>query len=168
MSDRAKLWKKLDDDASEEAIDSAAKVSVEEAEARLKAAGFDTKAERAKAEAAIAALLGAGGGAKEEADATGGDQVWVRGQELPPRRARASSRVVWLVAAVVAATIAGGAVYGLARRPKLRDDVPEPPPPAPTASAATPVPVPAPTAPARPPAGGTDPFSKMPPRAPGP
>ena len=55
------LWKQLVDEAGEAAVDSAAGISASEAERDLKAAGFDTNAERAKAEAAIAVLIGPGG-----------------------------------------------------------------------------------------------------------
>ncbi len=135
-----------------------------EAERELKAAGFDTNAERAKAAATIAALTGvsagAGAGAKEEPDAPREGQGWVSAPPGPARRARASSRVVWLVAALMAAATAGGILYGVARRPKLREETPEPPRPAPTPSAA-----PEPTEPAGPPTGDKPPPDRrVPPR----
>src|SRR5690348_16844620 len=52
----ADLWNKLVDEAGEDEIDRAANVSVEQAEAELKAAGFDVAAERAKANAFLDAL----------------------------------------------------------------------------------------------------------------
>ena len=156
------LWKQLVDEAGEDAVDSAAGVSASEAERDLKAAGFDTSAERAKAEGAIAVLTGPGGTPKEEADAAREGQGWVSAPAPPARGARSSSRVVWLVAALVAAATAGGIVYGLARRSKPPDAPPEPPGPAPTASAAPP-PAPEPSPPARAaPAEGPDPFPKAP------
>jgi hypothetical protein len=154
------LWKQLVDEAGEDAVDSAAKVSASEAERDLKAAGFDTNAERAKAEAAIAVLIGPGAAPKEEPDVAREGQGWVSAPAAPARRARASSRVVWLVAALVAAATAGGIAYGLARRPKPPDVPPEPPRPAPTMSEG---PAPEPSTPAKSaPAEGPDPFSKVP------
>jgi hypothetical protein len=58
MSERkhADLWNELVDEAGEEEIDRAVSVSVAEAEADLKAAGFDVAAERAKAGAFLDAM----------------------------------------------------------------------------------------------------------------
>jgi len=53
------LWKKLVEEAGEDEIERAAKISVEQAEKELAAAGFDVAAERAKAEAFLDALGGA-------------------------------------------------------------------------------------------------------------
>jgi hypothetical protein len=132
------------------------------AERDRKVAGFEPNAERAKAEAAIAVLIGPGGARKEEADVGRERQGWVSASAPPTRRARASSRAVWLVAALVAAATAGGIVYGLARRPKPPEVPPEPPRPAPTPSAA-PVPAPEPSPPASAaPAEPPYPFPKVP------
>jgi hypothetical protein len=156
------LWKQLVDEAGEDAIDSAAKVFASEAERDLKAAGFDTNAERANAEGAIAVLIGPGGAPKEEPDVTREGQGWASPPPAPVSRPRTSSRLVWLVAALVAAATAGGIVYGLARRPKPPEVPPEPPRPAPTMSVA-PVPDPERSPPASAaPAEGPDPFSKVP------
>jgi hypothetical protein len=160
MSGANELWNRLVAEAGEDEVEAAASVSVSEAERELKAAGFDTNAERAKAAATIAALTSggasAGAGAKEEPDVPREGQGWVSAPPGPARRARASSRVVWLVAALVAAATAGGILYGVGRRPKLREETPEPPRPAPTPSAApapTPSAAPARTEPAGPPTG---------------
>ncbi|MBV9949105.1 MAG: hypothetical protein JOZ69_19815 [Myxococcales bacterium] len=50
------LWTRLADEASEDEIDRAASVSVEQAEAELRAAGFDVAAERARANAFLEGL----------------------------------------------------------------------------------------------------------------
>jgi hypothetical protein len=52
----ADLWEQLVDEAGEELIERAANVSVEQAERELRAAGFDVRAERARAEAFLEAL----------------------------------------------------------------------------------------------------------------
>jgi hypothetical protein len=156
------LWKKLVDEAGEDAVDDAAGVAVSDAERDLKVAGFDTNAERAKAAAAIAGLLGADRAPKEGTDVAREGQGWVSAPDPPAKRGRSSSRVVWLVAALVAAATAGGIVYGLAHRPKPPDVPPEPPQPAPTTSAAL-APAPEPTVSSRPaPAEPAVPFPKMP------
>jgi hypothetical protein len=67
------------------------------------AAGFDANAERAKTEAAIAGRTGPGAAPKEEADVTGEGQGRVSAPAPAAKRARASSRLGWLVAALVAA-----------------------------------------------------------------
>ena len=50
------LWRRLVEEAGEEAIDAAASLSVAQAERDLAAAGFDVAAERAVAEAWVDAL----------------------------------------------------------------------------------------------------------------
>ena len=55
------LWQRLVDEAGEEAIEAAAAVSVAQAERDLAEAGFDVKAERARAVAKIEALEARGG-----------------------------------------------------------------------------------------------------------
>ena len=52
----AALWRRLVEEAGEEAIDAAASLSVAQAERDLAAAGFDVAAERAVAEAWVDAL----------------------------------------------------------------------------------------------------------------
>jgi hypothetical protein len=53
------LWAALVDEAGEELIEQAASVSVAQAEAELRAAGFDVAEERARAEAFLRSLEGA-------------------------------------------------------------------------------------------------------------
>jgi hypothetical protein len=139
--DYDRVWRALVEDA----VDPAASVPVSDAERELKAAGFDTNAERAKAEAVIAELLNAGAPAKQEPDAAPEGHAWARGEDPPARKPRAPSRVVWLAAALLAAATAGGLMYAVGHRSNPPDVPPEPPQPAPTASAA---PVPAPDRPA--------------------
>jgi hypothetical protein len=55
------LWRRLVDEAGEDAIEAAAAVSVAQAERELAEAGFDVKAERARAVAKIEALEARGG-----------------------------------------------------------------------------------------------------------
>jgi|CZKU01.1.fsa_nt_gi hypothetical protein len=57
-----------------------------------KAAGFDTNAERAKAEAMIAVLIGPGGAPKEEADVAREGQGWVSAPAPPAARAACEPR----------------------------------------------------------------------------
>jgi hypothetical protein len=82
------LWRHLVDEAGEEEIERAASVSVAEAEAYLTKAGFDVKAERARAEAFLTSL-----GGEDEASAK------------PARRPMATA--VWVAAATAAAVGAG-------------------------------------------------------------
>ncbi len=111
MSERkhADLWRELVDEAGEDEIDRAVNVSVAEAEAELRAAGFDVAAERAKAGAFLDAL-GTGGSTSTS------EQAPPRPAEAPPRLAEATRRkrprpvVLWLAAAATFA-VAGGAVY---------------------------------------------------------
>jgi hypothetical protein len=58
MTTRAalRLWEGLVDEAGDELVERAASVSVAQAERELREAGFDVKAERAAAEAFLAAL----------------------------------------------------------------------------------------------------------------
>jgi hypothetical protein len=135
MSDRkhADLWRELVDEAGEAEIDRAASVSVADAEAELKAAGFDVPAERAKATAFI--------------DAPGGEAASATPDETPPapkatppapetpRRKRPRPVVVWLAAAATLVA-AGAALYALDPGP---DRVGSPPPP-PTPTRPAPVP----------------------------
>jgi hypothetical protein len=162
MPDDADLWKRLVLEAGEDAVETAAKVSVSEADRDLQAAGFDTNAERAKAAAAIADLAGAGTVAKEDREVGREGDGWTRAAAAAATRKRASSRVVWLVAALTVAAAAGSILYVFGRRPKPPEMPPEPPRPTPTASAA-PLPAPEPSAPLRPaPREGDIPFRKMP------
>ena len=122
MSERkhADLWRELVDEAGEEEIDRAANVSVTQAEAELRAAGFDVAAERAKAGAFLDAL-GAGRARPRE------------GPVEAPRRKRPRPAVLWLAAAATFA-VAGGAVYATLHRspePVAKGHPPEPSTPAP-------------------------------------
>jgi hypothetical protein len=128
MSERkhADLWKKLVDEAGEDEIDRAASVSVEQAEADLKAAGFDVAAERAKANAFLDALEG---GAPRSAPG-------VAPQVTPPaarqadekRRARRRPSVAWLAAAATLGAVAGGALVAALQQRALVDTHPPPAP----------------------------------------
>jgi hypothetical protein len=136
MSDRkhADLWRELVDEAGEAEIDRAASVSVAEAEAELKAAGFDIAAERAKANAFVDAPRG------EAASVTPKEATPPDPKAAPPdpettRRKRPRPVVVWLAAAAAVAA-AGGALYALDSGP---DRVGTPPPP-PTPTRRAPVP----------------------------
>jgi len=125
MSERkhADLWRELADEAGEDAIDRAATVSVAQAEAELKAAGFDVAAERAKASAFV--------------DALGSEAASPTAKETAPRptegtrRKGPRARVVWLAAAASLAAI-GGTLYATLQPPEL---VGSPPPPTPSRSA---------------------------------
>ncbi|HEY3820924.1 MAG TPA: hypothetical protein VGL81_27360 [Polyangiaceae bacterium] len=55
---KAALWRHLVEEAGEPLIEEAASVSVEQAERELAEAGFDVKAERARAEAFLDELAG--------------------------------------------------------------------------------------------------------------
>jgi hypothetical protein len=110
MSERkhADLWKELVDEAGEEEIDRAATVSVAQAEAELKAAGFDVAAERAKASALVDAL-------GSEASSSTPREKAPRAPE-PTRRKGPRAAFVWLAAAASFA-VAGLALYGTLQSP---------------------------------------------------
>jgi hypothetical protein len=59
----AEVWEKLVQEAGEDEIAAACAMNEEEAEAYLRAQGFDVEAEKAKGEAFLAALEGKRGGA---------------------------------------------------------------------------------------------------------
>jgi hypothetical protein len=143
------LWQGLVEEAGEDAIAGAASVSVAEAERDLTAAGFDVKAERARANATISELSGATPAANGATDPASEPTAWVSGPPPSARRARGSRKVVWLAAALVAAATAGGIVYAVGRRSKPPDPPIEVPPTPPTASA-TAQPAPLPVAPVGP------------------
>jgi hypothetical protein len=122
------LWNSLLDEAADAEIDAAASVSVEQAERELAAAGFDVKAERARAEAFLDELEG-----KPTAK-----PVAAAPATAPGRRRRPS---VLLLAAAATVTIGGGAFL------YAELHTPEPPPhPLPTPPSPLPIP-PVPTAP---------------------
>jgi hypothetical protein len=145
MSSReSNLWERLVDEVGEAEIESAANVSVEQAEVELAAAGIDVPAERANANAFLDAL--ASGTFEDPRDA---DHVEVPAprpttavvavaQEAAPRSVRQDRRrprpvVMWLAVAATA-TVAAGALYAVLQPRQLAPVVPEP-------TAATPPPV---------------------------
>ena len=138
------LWQRLVDEAGEDAVESAAAVSVAQAERDLVAAGFDVKAERARAAARIDELTGAASTSAPRETATA-PTAWVSGAHLAARRSPASRKVVWAVAALAAAGTAGGIFYAAAHRPKPPDKPVEVP--SATATARTPPPPVTPTGP---------------------
>jgi len=108
MSERkpAELWKKLADEAGEDEIDRAASVSVEQAEADLRAAGFDVAAERAKANAFLDALESeAPRSAPRAALRVTAPAARVAGET---RRARPRPAIACLAAAATLGGVAGG------------------------------------------------------------
>ena len=138
MSERkhADLWREIVDEAGEDEIDRAASVSVVDAEAELKAAGFDVAAERAKASAFADAPRGEVPSAilREVPPAPEGA---ARAPETPrdpevTRRKRPRPAVVWLAAAATLA-VAGAALYALDSSPDRVGTPPPPPTPPPPA-----------------------------------
>lgn len=95
----ADLWEKLVDETGDDEIDRAASVNVDQAEADLKAAGFDVAAERAKANAFLDAL-GSAEGAPPERRPRAADEK----RQRRPRR----PSVAWLAAAATVGGMAGG------------------------------------------------------------
>jgi len=110
------LWNELVDEAGEDLIEEAASVSVADAEAYLRAHGYDVDAERARAEAFLRSLEGEAG---SEASARA---VPVEGAPAPvvPSPAKPKTRrpyVAWAVA--TAAVAAGAATLYVQTRPPL-------------------------------------------------
>jgi hypothetical protein len=91
------LWKELVDEAAEAEIDRAASVSVEQAEADLRAAGFDVAEERARANAFLEELEGKASTATPSLTPT-------------PRRTRTRPALLWLAAAASSGVVAGGSL----------------------------------------------------------
>jgi hypothetical protein len=145
MATPENLWQRLVDEAGDDAVESAAAVSVGQAERDLVAADFDVKAERARAEARIAELTGGAAAATGAQEPATEPTSWVRGATAPARRSPGSRKAVWLTAALVAAATAGGIFYAAAHRPKPPDKPVE----APSATAPAPAPPP-PVAPSQP------------------
>ena len=110
MSERknADLWRELVDEAGEDGIDRAVKLSAAQAEAELKAAGFDVAAERAKTDAFLE-TLGTGSGASRSEEAA-------QRPAAAARRKRRSSAVPWLAAAATFG-VAGGVLYATLHHP---------------------------------------------------
>jgi len=171
MSTPENLWQRLVDEAGEDTVESAAGASVAQAERDLVAAGFDVKAERARAEALIDELTGGASSPKGTREAATEPTAWVSGAAPAARRSPPSRRVVWVTAALVAAATAGGILYAAAHRPKPPDRPVE----VPSATATAPAPPPRVTPPvtptARPPTDDKPPFPgdpKLAPRRPAP
>jgi len=131
---KSELWKQLVAEVGDEEVERAASMTVAEAEAELKAAGFDVAAERAKAEAFLEALEK---GRLDTAPRDAPSDVPPEGRpaiarDAPPRRARREDRrgppsaVVLLGTAVVAAA-AGAALYASTHKPP-EAIAPAPPP----------------------------------------
>jgi len=131
---KSELWKQLVAEVGDEEVERAASVTVAEAEAELKAAGFDVAAERAKAESFLEALKN---GTLDTAPHDTPAVVPPEGspaiaRDAPPRRARREDRrgppsaVVLLGTAVVAAA-AGAALYASTHKPP-ETIAPAPPP----------------------------------------
>jgi hypothetical protein len=109
---KSELWKQLVAEVGDEEVERAASVTRAEAEAELRAAGFDVAAERARAEAFLDAL------ANREATPRAAPREGRRG--LPP------AVVLFGTAALAAA--AGAALYATTHRPPEQPVAPLPPP----------------------------------------
>jgi hypothetical protein len=132
------LWRRLVEEAGDDPVESAAAVSVSQAERELKAAGFDTKAERERASALIRELTGEGPSASVPSvpsQPASEPTAWVGPASQPGRRSSTSRYALLLAAALAAVATAGGILYGLAHRPKPKDNPVEPPRPGPSATA---------------------------------
>jgi hypothetical protein len=135
MATPEELWQRLVDETGEEAIESAAAVSVAQAERDLVAAGFDVSAERARADARVAALTGGAPLVSPAPEPAAEPTAWVRVAAPAARRSPVSRRAaVWLAAALLAAATAGGVFYAAAHRPKPPDKPVEAPSATATAS----------------------------------
>ena len=112
MSERkhADLWNELVAEAGEDEIDRAASVSVAQAEAELRAAGFDVAAERAKAGAFLEALEKGPGESKPA------PRVSEETRSAKTRPARRPA-FVWLAAAASFGAVAGGSLVGVLEPP---------------------------------------------------
>jgi hypothetical protein len=150
MPNAKQIWDHLVDEAGDEAIENAiaGPNAVADAEKALTEAGFDTRAERARAAVIIAQLTGERHlatapeeSANEAPDGPADSAVWVRGSAPATGEARVGRTprsLFWLVAALVAAATTGGILYAVGHRSNPQDKPVEPPrevPSAPTASA---------------------------------
>jgi hypothetical protein len=136
MPTREQIWNALVDAAGEDAIASAASVGVERAEKELEAAGFDVKAERERASARVAELLGETEPSSDKGEAT----AWVS-KAAPERKKVPGTRRAVTVAVALALATAAGVLYALASREKPHENPPVEVPrqgPAPTAPVAPP------------------------------
>jgi hypothetical protein len=137
------LWKHLTDEAGEDAIASAAGVSVTQAEQDLRAAGFDVKAERDRASALLADLAGERAPASDRAE----PKAWVTGPPPSARKSSANRRSVLIAAAIAGLAAGAGILYALLR--STPHDVAHPrEEPAPTTAPPPPDDKPVPAAPA--------------------
>jgi hypothetical protein len=121
---KSELWKQLVAEVGDEEVERAANVTVAEAEAELRAAGFDVAAERAKAEAFLDAL-----------DALPKAAAAIA-RDAAPRSARRERRpgvpsTVLLIGTAVVAAAAGAALYASTHEPP-ETIAPAPPPPSTT------------------------------------
>jgi len=144
------LWKALLAEAGEDEVERAAKVTVAQAEAQIRKAGFDPNRERSKAVAWLDELEGkAARPAAREADeplSAGEPAAWVAG--VRPSDGRSSSAARWALLLAAALTAAAGAIYALAHHaPPPDKPIEVPPVPAPSAQVAPAPTVPAPQAP---------------------
>jgi hypothetical protein len=117
------LWDKLVEEAGEDPIATATRVSPSHAEQDLRAAGFDVKAERERANAVIADLAGETAPASDGAEPT----AWVTGPVSSVRRAPSNRRAVQIALALAALAMIGGTLYVFARRSvphEIPNDVP--------------------------------------------
>ena len=105
------LWNKLVEEAGEDPITAAASVSASQAERDLRAAGFDVKAERERANAVIADLTGETAPASDRAEPT----AWVTGPASAGRRSPSNRRAVLIAVALAALATVGGILYVLGR-----------------------------------------------------
>lgn len=134
----AQVWRRIVDEAGEAEIAAILSLSQEQVDAELAGAGFDVKAERARADQFLADLLS---GALDEGPSSAPTSAVVaiaqpQHRPEPSRRRRPRTSLVLLLAAT--ATVAAGATYVAMRR--------EPPAPAPSSPPTPePVPTPAPT-----------------------
>jgi len=130
------VWKQLVAEAGEDEVEGAANVSVAQADAELREAGFDVRAERARAHALLDDLSGEGaarGPSRDLATDEPEPNAWVT--RAPPPHPQARPRWGLLLAATLAAATAGGILYAVGHRPKPNDkpvDVPQSAPSAPT------------------------------------
>jgi hypothetical protein len=119
MSREEALWAELVDEAGEELIEQAARVSVAQAEAELRAAGFDVEEERARAEAFVASLDGSAA-TPDPVQAVAGTTP---ARAAPTQRKKRRPVVAWAAAAAAAAASAG-AVYVETRPPAVGQPAP--------------------------------------------
>jgi hypothetical protein len=109
------LWKRIVEEAGEDAITDAASVQVTQAEEDLRAAGFDVKAEREQGSAWIASLTGETAPVLER-KAPAAPTALVTGAALERRRPPTSRRAILIAVAVIALATGGTILYALGDR----------------------------------------------------